>query len=1175
MPDNINQHLGMDVSDALAAIDRLNIKFGSFGQRLETNVLQLHAWNAKAESTVTLLNRMATAASAASSAFSAIRSPADDLLIGKVSRGGQTTGLRGDDAARQMDTWIAGCQKAGGAVAATETALKNLGKTGTATGKSLTLSWQTFARIAETQALIRGFNMVRNAIEDSYASYLKFSKQVGEIAAINPERAFAQITDNVRQMSDAFNQPLSRVAEAQYQTISDQFVAQADVANIATAANKLAKAGAQDMAASVQLLTGALNAYGETSDSAGLRAAEFFETIKLGRLRAEELGTALGRIQAVGHELGVSMEELNASLVSITIGGVKASEAATQMRGILSSLLKPSDELKRGFKAIGVESGPAAVATFGLQGALDALAKSVDFNKTKMAAMIPNIRAMGGDFRLVGSGAKAFKEAMDVQSKLDSGSLDKPWQQFIETDAEKLTKELNKLSNFFTVEFGSRLVAQLNSVVQVLGGGDGILGALRVLTGELPRDVAVIGGLVAAFAGVKAAITATRTELSLLNFSTVGRGLASGAGILAAIEAAKIAGSTAGSRYADSLQAPQQAIQDAANREYDVQKIKNAAALRLTENQTTEQFRLLRQLVAKNSVEYLRDADHFKNSAKEIEKSAATSFDRVFAARQKLTQQLFSASETAAKNASNVPDTIAAITQSLADRRIKREIETGGGDAFVSYNKQLGHAADEYERLQSTAKDDREQKLADAAWARVQAYRELTIASARLRGDEYAAQQAARLDDQLDRRKIEALRQYQTVQKQVAQETAERARQSVVHTDELEKLRLRIANEYKSTVKDSSGGYIGKDRETYKKDLRQAEIDTARFNELVRKYGGEDFARPYMGDSRAFEAMAREAEQSYVYLQNIEATPKALANLNNQVQNSVASMRLEIPALVRLEGIVGASINEIGVQGVIDKGLEQYKAMQAKTQAAAADENNRAIGRKEFAQGLAGFQAEFNQPKTSWLGLGAASDSAEQRKVVALLNTMKELAQQTQVTKEEALAMHTALASIEFDKVFPSNTQAGVAAQALQTMQQGIYKMIGNNADQTAAEMTSADAIKNALDSIQTKQELVTKASEEAANAARQFTTAWQNAAAVDLSGLSNQVGSVAAAAGTFYSQLTAVNAGRNPNVNSGGSVTTNTMGDVSITINDSGSPQATAREVQRILQRENRRGLN
>ena len=77
-------------------------------------------------------------------------------------------------------------------------------------------------------------------------------------------------------------------------------------------------------------MTGALNAYGESSDMAGLRAAQFDKTIELGRLRMGELGTAMGRVQSIAHEVGMSMEELQASFIAMTIGGVKATEAATQ-----------------------------------------------------------------------------------------------------------------------------------------------------------------------------------------------------------------------------------------------------------------------------------------------------------------------------------------------------------------------------------------------------------------------------------------------------------------------------------------------------------------------------------------------------------------------------------------------------------------------------------------------------------------------------------------------------------------------------------------------------------------------------------------------------------------------------------------------------------------------------
>jgi TP901 family phage tail tape measure protein len=1212
----IKQELGFEVKDALAALDNLGRKFGTFGQRLETNVLQLHAFNAKADATLSIMQRLATQAGAAASAMAGIRTPSDDILLGRVNRGGQTTGLQGAAAAKQMDDWIAGCQKVGGATRATEEALARLGTTGAKSVQAVTLSWQTFARIAETQALIRGFNMVRNAIEEAYTSFQAFSKQVGEIAAINPERTFSQITDNVRQMSDAFNQPLGRVAEAQYQTISDQFTTQTDVTNILTAANKLAKTGAQDLAASTTLLTGALNAYGESSDKAALRSAEFFETIKLGRLRAGELGTALGRVQGIAHELGVSVEELNASLVSITIGGVKSNEAATQMRGIISSLLKPSEELKKAFRDIGVESGTSAVATYGFQGTLEALWKSIDGNKSAAAKMFPNVRAMAGDFRLAGEGAQRFKEAMAVQSKLDRSSLDKPFEQFIQTDAEKLNKELNKLSNFFTAEFGPKLVAQLNSVVQALGGGSGILGALRVLTTDLVRDIAIGGAFITCLKGVELASLGASRGFTLLDLSVQGNaasmtryfGTIKGVlGLLAAIEGAKIAGSSLGNWYADKLQAPQQAIQDRATRELDVQKTKADAAVRLAENQATQQFQTLRQFVAKASVAYMQDADNFKARAHDIEKSAQVSFDKVFSSRQKLTQELFAAAETSSKNASNVPDTTAKLLQQIDDRKFKRDVSTGP-DPLGEYERRLRGVVDEYQELQGNAKDDREQKLADAAWERVQAYKELVQNQLRLIGGNNNLHQIAQLDNDLDRRKIDSLEQYQKTQEKVAQEAEARAHLAESHNNELEKLRLRIQDELKSTAKDAQGDVGFKDPRQYKQDLAAAERDTATFLDLIQKYGKEDFAKNFLGDPRAFESLKREAERALASsnLKNIEIAPESLANLHGQLRASLAKLRVEVPAIAKLEKLTGESVLQVGVDKVLTDAAAKFSATLAKSVQFGSAVKSREIGRTEYAQGLAAFKPLLQ-------GTNAASGD-EYGNATDVLNRMERLSQQTNVTRENVEQLNNLIGRVDWSQVFPSKTTAAEASIALKTMFTALQTMSQYNpVAPSVKEQSEGKDIQQLLEGLQRRQdaeEAVKKSAQDSAAAAGNFALSLQQAASTDLSQLIGQLDSVtgamsgtpatpggrfasggigtdtipamlskgefvmnAASTRRFYSQLVAMNAGGTPNYSNQGGVTN--IGDVSININESATPQATSREVLQMLRRATRRGMN
>ena len=1210
----IKQELGFEVKDALAALENLDKGFGTFGMRLETNVLQLHAWNTKADVTLGLLQKIQSAAAAAASAFSGIRMPSDDLLSGKINRGGQTTGLQGGAAAKQMNEWIENCQKAGGAAAATEQALASVGKTGSNAINNVTLSWKTMLRVMETQALIRGFNMVRNAVEEAYTSFQSLSKAVGEIAAINPERNFAQITDSVHKMSDAFNQPIGRVAEAQYQLLSSQFTTDADRVNILTAANKLAKAGAQDLGDTTLLLVGALNAYGDTSDKAALRAAEFFETIKLGRLRAGELGTALGRIQGIAHELGVSIEELNASLVAITIGGVKVTEASTQMRGIMSSLLKPSEELKKAFKDIGVESGPAAVATYGLKGTLDALWKSIDGNKSLGAKIFPNVRAMAGDFRLAGEGAEKFKATMDAQTNLDRDTLNKPFEQFVQTDAEKLNKELNKLSNFFTADFGQRLVAQLNGVVQALGGGKGLLGTLQILTGELPRDIAIVGGLIAVFKALSLASFSAGKEFTTLdslmakNSASMTRyfGTLKGiVGTLALFEAAKIGGEAIGNWYGNTLRAPQEAVRDQAARELEVQNTKTEASVRLAESQGTRQFQVLRQYVAKANVEYLRDADNFKLRAKDIEKDAQTSFDKVLSTRQKLTQELGALSATAWKNAESVPDTTAKLLQDVADRRYKREA-MAGADPLGEYQNRLRDVVDQYKKLQGGAKDDREQKLADAAWDRVLAWKALVQQQEKLIGGSFNLEQIARLEDDLDQRKVEAMEAYQRTQEQVAKDAEERQHVAEAHNAELSKLRLKIEDELKSTVKDEGGVVEFKDSATFARDLKAAESDTKTFLARMKEYG-KDFSADFLADPRAFEAMKRETERALAsaHLQNIELAPEALAKLNAQMSASVAKLRVEVPAILKLEQLTGEDIRKVGLQKVLDDASAKYISTLTQSAQAEGATKKIAAGRAEYEKGMAAFKPLFDQPATAWGGLGARSDPDQYRKAVDAVNQMKELAAQTSVTHAEALNLQTALNRINWDKVFPSTAQSEQAYAAIQTMLDGINTMSEQTATApSAAAQGAAQEIQRILEGMGNTK----TATEDAARASRDFTSSLERAATIDLTALVNGLSTVggamfnmssgaahyasggmgtdttpamlsrgefvmnAASTRRFYSQLTAMNAGGTPSdTNQGVSVTN--IGDVSITIPGSSSPQATAQAVAEGLRRMSRMG--
>ena len=334
--NEIRQQLLFDAEQAIKEMERASSAFDGFGERLDDFAERIVQFNARTVGLIHILQQIGAAARDARSALGGIAGvslPSVPSSGGGGGGGGSGGGGGGSESNR--NAWL--------------------------------LTPQTFSRVIQTQMFIRGLNEVRDAFVDSTRAALEFSRQVGEIRAISPERTFGQISDEVRWLSDAFNQPIAKVAEAEYQALSNQFTSTSDRLQVLSASNELAKTTAQELDKAVLLVTGALNAYGEGADKAELRASQFFKAIELGRIRMGELGTALGRVQGIAAEAGISAEELTAALVSITIGGVKATEASTQLRGVISAFLKPSQDMKAAFHELGVESGEAAIATWGLQ----------------------------------------------------------------------------------------------------------------------------------------------------------------------------------------------------------------------------------------------------------------------------------------------------------------------------------------------------------------------------------------------------------------------------------------------------------------------------------------------------------------------------------------------------------------------------------------------------------------------------------------------------------------------------------------------------------------------------------------------------------------------------------------------------------------------------------------
>lgn len=346
--------------------------------------------------------------------------------------------MKADEAAnkRQEQTAIAAEKRIASQLYAQEQAAKrtedNLKRQEAATIRAskgvvnLTLSWQSFARLAAFQLLRRAVGELTQAIGESLGRASELTIRVAEIETISQKAQLATETwiQGLLNLSKSFGLDVLDQAEAAYQTISTQVAKGAEVFKFLAETNKFAITAVTTSTGAVNLLSGAIQAYRLSSEDANRVAATLFKTIELGRVRAQEMESSFGDIAVIANQLNIPLEELSAAIATLTVQGIKYNKAGTQLRGIFIKLLKPTKEMKNFLAELGYESGEAAIQALGLGRFLAILQERTKGSSTELAKFVSRIRGISGALALTGEGLDLYNKNLERIQKAQ-GDYDK------------------------------------------------------------------------------------------------------------------------------------------------------------------------------------------------------------------------------------------------------------------------------------------------------------------------------------------------------------------------------------------------------------------------------------------------------------------------------------------------------------------------------------------------------------------------------------------------------------------------------------------------------------------------------------------------------------------------------------------------------------------------------
>ena len=178
--------------------------------------------------------------------------------------------------------------------------------------------------------------------------------------------------------------------------------------------------GLGDTRVVADLVTSAMNAYGDENLSAAQATDILVGAVREGKAEAPELAAAMGRVLPIASEMGVSFDEVGAAIAAMTRTGSDAATATTQLRGILMALLRPSEQAEAALREYGL-SGEMMRETLqekGLLATLQLLTDTFDGNQEALARVIPRSEGLLGLFDLMGANVedtiKIFGNMTDV-----------------------------------------------------------------------------------------------------------------------------------------------------------------------------------------------------------------------------------------------------------------------------------------------------------------------------------------------------------------------------------------------------------------------------------------------------------------------------------------------------------------------------------------------------------------------------------------------------------------------------------------------------------------------------------------------------------------------------------------------------------------------------------------
>ncbi len=362
------------------------------------------------------------------------------------------------------------------------------------------------------------FMASRRAFGSVVDSASSFQKAMAEVSTLVDTSAvnMAALSDETLRLSKKFGFSALDQAKGLYQVLSAGIGDTAQSLHVMDVANQVALGGVTDVTTAVDGLTTILNAWKLKSSDASDVADTLFTTMRLGKTTIPELSNFIFQAAPLASALGISLEQLGASIVTMTKQGTKTPIAMTQLRNVMAAIIRPSDDLQKVWKSLGFSSGEAAIKSVGLQQALAGLVEKTKGSKSALIQLLGSQEAVQAALQLSGDNTTSFNQTME-EMKNKAGAASVAVSKMQNTHDNKIARMKASLESL-KITIGNRLLVAMEPVITKVGEW---VNRIDAWMAKHPKMASLIAGSLGVIALLGIALGAVAAVMGLMALVSV------------------------------------------------------------------------------------------------------------------------------------------------------------------------------------------------------------------------------------------------------------------------------------------------------------------------------------------------------------------------------------------------------------------------------------------------------------------------------------------------------------------------------------------------------------------------------------------------------------------------------------------------------------------------------